>query len=317
MIKVQIIRGQGVESKHRLYAAVVNSEKKIIKEYGKLRSTIPARSTLKPFQSAAILKEGCFKKYNFQNNEIALTCASHNGQEKHVAVAKKMLKNLKLKISDLECGFHRPFINDKKTKITNLHNNCSGKHIGMLCLSKSISKNHNGYIKKNHAVQKHILEYLESLLNKKIKKYGIDGCSAPTPFLSIQEIAYLYAKLISGKKRELSQIYKIIKKNPFMIAGDKRFDTYFIKKSKTGISKVGAEGLLAIGIKKGSQNIGICIKTEDGSNRARETVAIEILKQNNLLNKEELNSFSNYIKKPILNHNKIKTGYIKVILNDK
>ena len=317
MIKAQIIRGPGVESEHRLHAVIINSEKEVIKEYGEKNLIVPARSTLKPFQSAAILKAGCFQKYNFKSNEIALTCASHNGQEKHVATAKKMLKKLNLKTSDLECGNHRPFLNKNKIKSTNLHNNCSGKHIAMLCLSKSINKEHHGYVNKKNAVQKHIIKYLETCLNNKIKQYAVDGCSAPTPFLSIQEIAYLYAKLISGKEAELNQIYKIIKQNPFMIAGDKRFDTHFIKKSITGVSKVGAEGLLAIGIKTKNQNIGICIKTEDGSNRVREAVAIEIMKKNKLLERAELKLFSNYIKKPILNHNKIKTGYTKVALNEK
>ena len=101
--------------------------------------------------------------------------------------------------------------------------------------------------------------------------------------------------------------------NPFMIAGDKRFDTNFIKAlNKRGVSKGGAEGLLSIGLKSKNQHIGVCIKTLDGSSRPRGIVAVSLLKKLNLLSKKELQSLDQYISPPILNLNKIKTGEVKI-----
>ena len=126
-------------------------------------------------------------------------------------------------------------------------------------------------------------------------------------------MAHLYAQLSEGKTKELKTIYQAMCENPFMIAGDKRFDTQFIKAlNKKGVSKGGAEGLLSIGLKRQNKNIGVCIKSMDGSSRARGIVAAGLLKKLGLLSKKEISDLSYYINPPILNLNKIKTGYVSV-----
>ena len=313
MIKCNFIRGKKIESSHLLCGAVIDSNKKIIYSCGDPDLSIPARSTLKPFQSAASLEKGSYDKFNFTKKEIALTCASHNGQKKHISVANSMLKKLKLSKNELECGKHPPHLNKNQKTYHCLHNNCSGKHIGMLSLSKALKKNNKKYIQKSHPVQKIIKTYLEHQLGKKLNEFAIDGCSAPTPYLSISEMAYLYARLVEGKNKELQIIYNAMTSNPFMIGGDKRFDTSFIKAlNQRGVSKGGAEGLLSIGLKHKNRNIGVCIKTLDGSSRPRGIVAVSLLKKLGLLSKTELQSLSKYVAPPILNLNKIKTGEVKI-----
>ena len=313
MIKCNFIRGEAIESTHALCAVVVDSNKNILYSCGDANLSVPARSTLKPFQSATTLKENSYNKFKFTKKEIALTCASHNGQPQHINTAKRMLEKLKLSKQSLECGKHPPHLSKNQKKYNCLHNNCSGKHIGMLTLSKALNINSKNYIRKTHPVQIKIKNYLESLLNKKITGFAVDGCSAPTPYLSILEIAHLYAQLSEGKTKELKTIYEAMCENPFMIAGDKRFDTQFIKAlNKKGISKGGAEGLLSIGLRKQNKNIGVCIKSMDGSNRARGIVAIALLQKLGLLSKKNLSGLSHYINPPILNLNKIKTGHVSV-----
>ena len=311
MIKCNFIRGTSIESTHNLYGVVVDSNKKILHSFGDCLLTVPARSTLKPFQSAAALKEGSYR--NFTEKEVTLTCASHNGQPKHINTAQAMLDKLNFSKEDLECGKHPPHLEKNKKRYNNLHNNCSGKHIGMLAFSKTLKTNNKNYIHQKHPVQKNIKKYLERLLNKKINDFAIDGCSAPTPYLSILDIAHLYAQLCEGKREELKNIYEAISKNPFLLAGDKRFDTTLITAlNKKGISKGGAEGLLAIAVKNKKQNIGICIKSMDGSSRARGIVAAKLLQKLKLLTQKETESLSRYLDPPILNLNKIKTGYVQV-----
>ena len=311
MIKCNFIRGTSIESTHNFCGVVVDANKKILHSFGDPLLTVPARSTLKPFQSAAALKEGSYSK--FTQKEVTLTCASHNGQNKHVDTAQAMLDKLNFSKKDLECGKHPPHLEKNKKRYNSLHNNCSGKHIGMLAFSKTLKTNNKNYINKKHPVQQNIKHYLETLLNKKINDFAIDGCSAPTPYLSILDIAYLYAQLSEGKRQELKKIYEAISKNPFLLAGDKRFDTALIKAlNKKGISKGGAEGLLAISVKNKQQNIGICIKSMDGSSRARGIVATKLLQTLNLLTQKETEALSRYLDPPILNLNKIKTGYVQV-----
>ena len=105
-----------------------------------------------------------------------------------------MAKKLKLKASDYECGCHAPYDAESRQKarssgFTPFHNNCSGKHSGMLALAKQLGADTANYIFYNHPVLKAIFKQLTKLTGKNKFTYGIDGCSAPSPFLSLTEIA--------------------------------------------------------------------------------------------------------------------------------
>lgn len=108
MIRCNFIRGEKTESSHLLFGVVVDSNKNILHSFGDHALSVPARSTLKPFQSAASLNKGSYSQSNFTQKEIALTCASHNGQTEHTNMAKGMLKKLNFTQKELECGKHPP-----------------------------------------------------------------------------------------------------------------------------------------------------------------------------------------------------------------
>ena len=147
--------------------------------------------------------------------------------------------------------------------------------------------------------------------------HGIDGCSAPTPFLSLTEIAKLFQQLGQEKFPELTIAYKAMSAHPYLVAGRDRFDTDFNAAMKgRGITKVGGEAIRGMVIKTNKYGVvGIAQKIMDGAQRANETAIMTILNYLGLLKSEETISLIKYEKKKLFNHRKIHVGYIEGMLN--
>ena len=145
-------------------------------------------------------------------------------------------------------------IDDKQKSIDNLSN---------------LNKELGTYTQKDHPVQNRIMTYVQDLLGSNNIPLEIDGCSAPTPFLTIEMIAVLFQKLGSGKKEELERVFTAMADNPYLIGGEKNFDTQFIKALKgSGVTKVGGESVRGITIKTKNRGcIGLAIKILDGNFR--------------------------------------------------
>ena len=312
-------RGKQVESIHQVYAVVLDEDGEIIFSSGNPDYITCIRSALKPFQASAAILEGATEEVGFISEEIALMCASHNGEEIHVKTAMGMVKKLGFDLSYYECGSHPP--HDKcsreeaiklNTIFTPLHNNCSGKHSGMLSLAKKLKVDPNGYTQIDHPVQQTIFNQLIKLTGQNKFSKGIDGCSAPTPFLSLRNIARLFQKLGSGKYPELTKAYKAMAKHPYLVGGKNRFDTEFNSALKgRGICKAGGEAVRGIVLKTKKYGLtGIAIKIIDGNQRAIEVATMAILNHLNMLKHEENNKLIKYKIRPLYNHRKIHIGDI-------
>lgn len=319
-IVCKVTRGKEVESCHEVYAIALDEGGKIILSAGDPDYITCIRSALKPFQASAAILEGATEEAGFISEEIALMCASHNGEKIHAQTAMKMAQKLGLHASQYECGIHPPY--DKRTReearklntiFTPFHNNCSGKHSGMLSLAKKLKTDPSGYTHIEHPVQRTIFKQIKKLTGYNHFPHGIDGCSAPTPFLALKTIASLFQKLGSGIYPELTEAYRAMIKHPYLIGGKKRFDTDFISTLKgRGICKVGGEAIRGIVLKTNKYGvIGIAIKVLDGNQRAIEVATMATLKHLNILKEEENQKLLQYNSKPLYNHRKIHIGEIK------
>ena len=318
-----VTRGKNIESRHEVYSIAINEDGKTIFSSGNPDLTTCIRSSLKPFQASASILLGATEAAGFNREEIALMCASHNGEEIHVNTAKSMAKKLNIRESDYECGHHAPYAADARKKarptgFTAFHNNCSGKHSGMLALAKKLGAETTNYISYNHPVQKEIFKYLKRLMGKDKIPYGIDGCSAPSPFLSLREIAKLFQTMGQDKFPELTTTFEAMASHPYLVAGQNRFDTDFNASMKgRGITKVGGEAIRGIVIKTDKHGVvGIAQKIMDGNQRANETAIMTILNHLNLLKPEEKSPLIKYEKKKLFNHRKIHIGQIEGVLSE-
>ena len=322
-ILCKIHRGDFIESIHVAYAVVVDGKGEIVYSSGDPHYLTCVRSALKPFQASAAIKEGATKAVSFTPEEIALMCASHNGEDIHVNTAKSMLDKIGYDTSYYECGTHFPYDKESRVKLIQneenssaLHNNCSGKHAGMLCLAKYLQVDPKGYTDPGHKVQQLIMKQVKRFSELDQFPMAIDGCSAPVPFLPLFNIALMYQKLASGNYDELNTLFDAVTSNPYLIAGKNRFDTDFIEAMDgKAVTKVGGEAVRGLGIRSGNGEVfGIALKVLDGNQRCSPIATMAVLDELDLLTKDQSEKLSSYKKIVLRNHRKIETGIIAVEL---
>lgn len=322
---VRVTRGPLTECFHRGHIIVINASGQILYELGNPQHVTFARSTAKLLQVVPLIELGAADYYGFTSAEIAVMCASHNGEREHVQTVKSILTKLGIDESALLCGSHKPY--DRKTreqleangeKPSSLHNNCSGKHAGMLALAKYLNMPLIAYIERDHPIQKHITETIAELAQIEVDDMaiGVDGCGVPVFGLSIEQLALAYSRYGNGqyvsdqRAHACRRIVAALREEPFYFAGSERFDTRLIEVTNGRIiGKMGAEGVYAVTVP--SSSIGIAIKVEDGAARALYPTVVETLKQLLLLNESELAQLATFHQPAILNRSGMHVGTIE------
>ena len=288
---LKIIRGNTIESLHYGWICVLNKDKKVTYKKGNIYDYAYLRSVAKPIQAISIIEN----KIKITDPELAIVCASHSGSEKHLKLLKSILRKHSVSLSDLKCGIHWPSDEKERKKLIRahkapmvLHNNCSGKHMGMLAVCKKNNWDLKTYLNISHPLQKLILSKMKDLSETKKIFTAIDGCSAPTfalPIINIAKMFSNFTNLENPENKKYSRIISAMKENPYIIGGGNQIDSEIIKTSKGNlISKVGAEGIL---VAAHNGNVAL-IKIADGSQRARSIVMVRLLIKLNWLKESDI-----------------------------
>src|SRR5690348_8117072 len=207
-VLVEVLRGALVESRHAGSVAVVDADGATVLALGDLARPVFPRSAVKPIQALPLIESGAAEKYGFGDQEIALACASHGGELAHVEVASRMLARAGLDVKALECGAHWPSHQPSSQAVARspgapsaLHNNCSGKHSGFLCVACAAGVDPHGYVTAEHFVQREVRGALESLTGVGLSEdqCGIDGCSIPTYAVPLTVLAHAFARFGTGR----------------------------------------------------------------------------------------------------------------------
>lgn len=321
---IQVYRGGCLESVHHIHIAVVDSKRKLLYFFGDPARPTFARSAMKPFQAIPVINVGAVDEYNLEAKDIALMCASHNGEVQHRERVLSILEKVGQREDVLKCGTHIPrdiesykaLIREGK-ELTPVFSNCSGKHSGMIATAVYMNENLENYYLLDHPIQQRILQMISDLLDypKEDIKIGIDGCGVPVHQLPLNYIALAFAYLANPDSskiysKELKIIRDAMMSYPEMVAGKDRFNTDAMKAfNGLVVSKSGAEGVQCIGdIESG---IGIAIKTEDGNGRAADVAMMEVLKQLGIGNSKIYEKLEKYVEKPIKNKRDEIIGSVK------
>ena len=308
-------RGNSIETLHHGWICVLNKEKKIIYKKGNIFDYTFLRSAAKPIQAIPIIDNNL----NVSSKELAIITGSHSGSKKHLKILERFMQKHNLTLSSLKCGIHPPLDEAERIRLikkgcspSKLHNNCSGKHLGMLALCKTNSWDIKSYTKINHPLQQYILKTIKDLSETKKIILGIDGCSVPTFSMPIINIAKLFSNFTNPKHNQYKEIISSITKNPFFIGGNGHIDTEIIKCSKGKlIAKCGAEGIMIVAYNGNSA----VIKIADGSSKIRSIVMLSLLKELNWLKKSELENpiLKRVLQGNIKNHSGLITGKINTL----
>ena len=272
-LKVLVKRGSSVESTHRAHASICDTKGRVLMKAGSSEYETFIRSALKPFQALPFLTSGASEKFNLDNKTLALACGSHCGSSNQARTAFKLLWNADIDIEKLKCPI-------PPNRESNLQHNCSGKHSAFLATCKKMNWDLESYLMGHHPLQREIFRRVSELLKIPAEELIAerDDCGAPTLLLRLSQMAILYAHLSRSEQPEFEKITRAMTNHPDLIAGEGYFDSELIKRGHSKIiSKGGSEGIQCVGLL--GEGIGLSIKVEDGSKRAKHAVAIHLLRQ--------------------------------------
>ncbi len=323
---VEVRRGGRVESEHRGALAVVDATGKLLAHLGDAGLVSYLRSSAKPFQLLPLVESGGADRLGFTDAELAVMAGSHSGEPRHVAAVQSILSKIGLSEEALQCGVHPPFnaeavkaLRAAGRKPTVLHNNCSGKHAGLLAQAIDRGLSTHDYLDPQHPIQVTIRQRLAELGDIAVDdiSVGIDGCSAPCFALALKAAALAFARLAGAggdKRGALGRVAQVMTKYPEMVSGEGRLDTDLMRAvSGRVVSKGGAEGYHGLGLViDHGPALGVAIKIGDGEGRrGGHPVVIEVLRQLGLLDDEALAALKNYHTWKVTNHRGLEVGEVR------
>lgn len=318
---VQVLRGGLLESRHKVHAAVLNSDGKLIASVGDPYFSSFLRSSAKPFQALAFIPH--LETLGLNSSHLAIAMASHNGEPIHVQTVADLQAKAGVKLEWLVCGTHQPFsasaraaLKAANQKPNVLQHNCSGKHSGMLaaCLAKGLAT--TGYAQPDHPHQQGIASDIRSLMETDSLEIAIDGCSVPCYRVPLERVALGMTRFAAPETAEttyqasLEIAFDAMREHPYLIAGEHRIDTGLMQQIPHLISKIGAEAFMVLAVRDTKHgNLGIAMKIEDGTERARDIAVLRILEQLGIVAPDNA-QLSSYRRSILKNHAGLEVGEI-------
>jgi len=329
-VLVEVTRGGIVESLHRGSVAVVDAEGRTLLALGEVERPVYPRSAVKALQALALIESGAADRFGLNDAEIALACASHSGGAAHLATARSMLAKAGVGPEALECGPQPPRDAEQARALTlagslptSLHNNCSGKHSGFLCVACVLGVDPRGYVRVDHLVQREVRAVLEQMCGQAIDPTtcGTDGCSIPTYAIAPVALARAFAAFGTGmglapaRARAAERIRKAVAAHPRMVAGDGRFDTVVMSAlGERLFCKGGAEGVHCAALPE--LGLGVAIKIDDGAGRGSEAVMGAVVSRFLRLSEPERDALAPMFAPVLTNWNGIRVGEIRARLGE-
>jgi L-asparaginase II len=324
-VLVEVLRRGLVESRHRGAVAIVDGDAATVLAVGDVARPLFPRSAVKPLQALLLMESGAADRYEFGDEELALACASHSGEPAHIEGVARMLSKAGLDVSALCCGAHWPISQQAAFALARtgapsaLHNNCSGKHAGFLCVACAMGLDHIGYWQPEHVVQRNVRGVLEDLSGVVLSQdcRAVDGCSVPTWAIPLDNLARAFAKFGGGhglapaRARAAARLRAACAQKPWHVAGTGRFCTEIIRLlGSRAFVKTGAEGVLCGGLPE--LGLGIAVKCDDGAGRAAEAIMAALIARFLPLDDQERMTLGRFARPTLRNWNGIEVGALQL-----
>jgi L-asparaginase II len=323
---VEVTRGELAESVHCVAACAVDITGKVKFAAGEIDVPVYLRSAAKPFIAAAAIEAGVAEKFGLDAREIAVMAASHSGEPAHVEAVQSILRKIGMDVSSLQCGIHVPYDDTAADALrregeapTALHNNCSGKHAGILALAKTIGADPGTYLRVENPAQRRILEFCARLSDDDERTWPVatDGCGIPVYATSLRRAARSFARLatLTEMRDADAAALRIVRdamiEYPQYVAGTGQFDTeLMVVGGGTIASKAGAEGVH--GVAAIAQGYGYASKVLDGASRARGPSTLAVLRALGVLDERQISRLARFARPAVYNRAGCAVGEIRV-----
>jgi L-asparaginase II len=335
-VLVEVTRGGIVESFHRGAVAVVDADGAVHTAFGDIERPVFPRSAVKVLQALPLVESGAAERYGLSDEELALACASHGGEAPHVAAAASMLAKAGLDDAALECGAHWPYHEGAQRSLAAagrepgpLHNNCSGKHAGFVCLGCMMAAQTGragdvraflrGYVQPDHPVMQEVGAAQQAATGWDLDRTarGTDGCSIPTYAIPLRHLAHAFARVATGvglspeHGRAARRLREAVARAPHMVAGSGRFDSRVMARlGERVFCKVGAEGVYCAALPE--VGLGVALKMDDGNTaRAAEVVMAAVIEARLTLAGEDAALMRSLSRVEMRNWNGIEVGSLQ------
>jgi len=324
-VLVEVTRGPLLESRHRGAVAVCDADGKTALAVGDVSAPVFPRSAVKALQALPLIEQGAAERFGLNDEELALACASHSGEAAHIAGVERMLAKAGLAPADLRCGAHWPIAQAAAAAVARsgapspLHNNCSGKHAGFLCVARALGVDPADYWRPEHPVQRLVRGVLEDFTGASLGEAccAIDGCSVPTWAVPLQNLSHGFAKFGTGhglpaeRARAAARLRHACTSAPWFVAGTGRFCTDVMQLlGERVFVKTGAEGVYCAALPQ--QGVGIAVKCDDGASRAAQAIMAAVIARYLPLAASERAALQRFAEPSLRNWNGFDVGQIRV-----
>lgn len=319
---VRVWRGAEIESLHEVHAALARCgsaggrESGIVARVGDPERRAFLRSAAKPVQLLPLVEEGLADRFGFTAAELAVMAASHNGEAFHLDAVRSVLVKAGLEPGQLQCGAHEPLhapsaeaLRASGEKPTALHNNCSGKHAGMLAVARANGWPLESYRDPEHPLQKRIHARIAELAGIPSTAIGVavDGCGAPTFALPVSAMATIFAGLAEAdasrhddRSRAVGIVMDAMAGYPAYVAGTGRLCTDLMERAGSRIVvKTGAQGIY-VAVLRG-EGRGLALKVGDGAKRAQDVALVALLASLGALDPETVAALESHVHPRLVN----------------
>ena len=278
-VVAEVVRNGFVESVHHGRVVALDADGKQTLTVGDVTSPFFPRSAMKPLQTLGMLRAGWLPA---DDEQVAIACASHSGERSHLDVVRRVLSDAGLDETALDNTPSLPLAERAAVEMIragegpdHLHQNCSGKHSAMLATCVANDWPTDSYLDPVHPLQQAIRAAVEDITGETVAAIAIDGCGAPLFAVSLVAVARAFGRLVVSQPGTAERrVADAMRANAFLVGGTGRDVTTLMHEVGGLLVKDGAEGVCAAATGDG---VGVAVKIDDGSGRARTPVLVAVL----------------------------------------
>jgi L-asparaginase II len=319
---LRVERGEVEEGVQRGHLAAVDARGTLVASQGDPSRLTYFRSCAKPFQAIAVLRTGITERFGLTSEHVAIICASHNGEPRHLATVRDLLAHAQIDESALQCGAHWPYdeaaasvVRREMAEPLPVFNNCSGKHSGMLAAARVLQAPLATYLERSHPVQQRIRQVVEEFSGAGTADvlYGIDGCSAPNAAVPLSAMARSFARLVTSEDGSARAAVEAMTAHPFLVGGTKRFDTALMEVTDGRLlAKGGAAGAHCTADRR--SGVGLALKLEDVDGTWVSAAVMAALTDLGWLTPAEQQALDRFAHPTLRNHNGLEVGRVRPLV---